>query len=104
MPKINWLLICILLCSVSSIWAQNVSFSGAVSEKNSNEPLVGANVYFNGTTLGTVTDKNSEFCIKNLKIDGAYMVITSCKKYHCLKKQVTHSGEEITSNLNFSKE
>ena len=98
MPKINWLLTCILLCSVSAIWAQNGSFTGTVSEKNSGEPLVGANVYFNGTTLGTVTDKNGRFVIKNVK-SGTYEVIVSCIGYHRVKEEITLAGPETKSEF-----
>ena len=93
MQKIKWILTCLLLCSVSVLWAQNVVFTGTVSEKDSGEPLVGANVYFNGTTLGTVTDKNGKFLIKNVK-SGTYEVNVSCIGYHRVKKQITLSGTE----------
>lgn len=93
MQKINWFLTLVFLCSVSSLWAQNVSFTGTVSEKNSGEPLIGANVYFDGTTLGTVTDKNGEFTIRNVK-PGTYEVIVSCVGYHRLKEEITLSGQE----------
>lgn len=102
MQKIKWILTCLLLCSVSVSWAQNVLFTGTVSEKDSGEPLVGANVYFNGTTLGTVTDKNGKFMIRNIK-SGTYEVNVSCIGYHRVKKQITLSGTESTFNFELEK-
>lgn len=87
MQKINWLLTCLCLCVMPSLWAQHVSFSGTVNEKKSGEPIVGANVYFNGTTLGTVTDKDGMYVIRNVK-PGNYEVIVSCVGYRRLKEEV----------------
>ena len=95
MQKINCLLTCLFLFIVPSLWAQHVSFSGTVSEKNTGEPLIGANVYFSGTTLGTVTDKNGKFIIRNVK-PGNYDVIVSCIGYHRLKKEIALS-EKMTN-------
>jgi len=102
MQKINWFLTCILLLSASTLWAQNVSFKGTVNEKNSGEPLVGANVYFNGTTLGTVTNKNGEFLIRNVK-SGTYEIIVSCIGYHRVKEQITLSGTETKFDCELEK-
>ena len=102
MQKFNWFLILILLFSASNLWAQNVSFTGTVSEKNSGQPLVGANVYFNGTTLGTVSDKNGEFLIKDVK-PGIYEVVVSCIGYHRMKEQITLSGAETKFDCELEK-
>ncbi|WP_320113255.1 TonB-dependent receptor [Draconibacterium orientale] len=102
MQKINWFLTLILLFSASNLWAQNVLFSGTVSEKNSGEPLVGASVYFNGTTLGAVTDKNGEFFIRSMK-SGTYEVVVSCVGYHRVKEQITLSGSETKFDCELEK-
>lgn len=39
---------------------------GTVTDKNSNEPLVGANVTLDGTTLGAATDQDGYFMIINI--------------------------------------
>ena len=102
MQKINWFLTCLLLCSVSALWAQSVSFSGTVSEKKSGEPLIGANVYFNGTTLGTVTNKNGEFVIRNVK-PGTYEVIVSCIGYHRVREEIILSGTKTKFDCSLEK-
>ncbi len=98
----NWFLTCILLFSASILGAQNVSLKGTVSEKSSGKPLVGANVYFNGTTLGTVTNKNGEFLIRNVK-SGTYEVIVSCIGYNRVKQQITLSGTATKFNCELEK-
>ncbi len=97
MQKINWLLTCLFLFIAPSLWAQNVSFSGTVSVKKTGEPLTGANVYFNGTTLGTVTNKDGNFIIKNVK-PGNYEVIVSCVGYHRLKEEIAVLEKETKFN------
>lgn len=51
---------CALILSAGTMWAQNLTVTGKVVDKN-NEPIVGAYVVVDGTTNGTSTD-----------IDGAY--------------------------------
>lgn len=102
MQRINWFLTLVFLWSVSSLWAQNVSFTGTVSEKNSGEPLIGVNVYFDGTTWGTVTDKNGEFIIRNVKA-GTYEVIVSNVGYHRLKEEVAISGQDTKFDCSLEK-
>ncbi len=100
MPKINWFLTCILLFSAPSLWAQNVLFSGTVSEQNSGEPIIGANVYFSGTTLGTVTNNKGEFSIRNVK-PGTYEVIISSIGYHRVKEEIAllETGMKVDYSL-----
>ena len=87
MQKINWLLTCLFLCIAPSLWAQHVSFFGKVSEKKSGEPVVGANVYFSGTTWGAVTNKDGAFVIRSVK-PGNYEVIVSCVGFRRVKEEV----------------
>jgi hypothetical protein len=42
------------------------SVSGYVVDQQTGEPLVGANLFFEGTTLGTVADINGKFAITNV--------------------------------------
>lgn len=57
------LFIILFICQVSV--AQQV-VSGAVYDAETDEPLVGVSVYFDGTTLATVTDEKGIFSIKAL--------------------------------------
>ena len=53
---------CAVVLTAGSLWAQNISVTGTVVDK-SNEPIIGAYVVVEGTTIGTSTDA-----------DGAYRI------------------------------
>ena len=100
MQKKNWLLISLCLLTTMSI-AQNVRFYGTVSEQKSTEPIFNANVYFKGTTLGTVTNSKGNFEIKNVK-PGKYQLVVSSIGYHRISRQI--SIEKDSEKLNFTLE
>ena len=102
MQKIKWFLVFIFMCSVSALWAQNVSFRGTITEKGSAEPLTGVNVYFKGTTLGTATDKNGRFIIRNVK-PGTYEVVISSMGYQRFRKKITLSEKETQFDYSLEK-
>ena len=63
----QYLYYCILLALLAafspfSLWAQNSSISGVVTDSD-NEPVVGATVAIKGTPIGTVTNIDGEFVI-----------------------------------------
>ncbi|MDR0537909.1 MAG: TonB-dependent receptor [Tannerellaceae bacterium] len=60
----------LLLCT-TSLYAQNISIQGKVTDTN-NEPLIGVSVQVKGTTIGVVTDIDGNF---TLQVPGAQSVI-----------------------------
>jgi len=79
-----------------AIAQQKFSISGTVNSNN-NQPLIGANVYLNGTTIGTATNNNGEFTIKNIK-EGNYELCVSYLGYKRYRTQI--SLDKAVSNLN----
>lgn len=69
-----FILAAFLNCSISA--AQVHSVFGTVLNAETGEPLYLANVFFNKTTIGTQTDKNGRFLIKNIP-NGMYMLVIS---------------------------
>ncbi|MBO98204.1 MAG: TonB-dependent receptor, partial [Flavobacteriales bacterium] len=60
----NLFITAIVLVATSNISAQNIK--GRVFEilkDNSKAPIVGANVFWEGTTIGTITDQNGYYSI-----------------------------------------
>ena len=55
--------VCAVILSIGSLWAQNITVKGTVTDKN-NEPVIGAGVLIKGTNNGVSTD-----------IDGQYTII-----------------------------
>ena len=70
--KLYKFLVSFLLISCISIYAQN-SISGKVFDNSSNEPLVGVEVFIQGLNIGTTTDLNGHFDLKDIK-NGTYNI------------------------------
>jgi Ca-activated chloride channel homolog len=72
----------LLLVALISFFAfpQGAVISGKVSDKETNEPLIGANVLVVGTNYGAATDTKGFFKIKNLK-PGKYDIRVSFVGY-----------------------
>lgn len=73
----KWWLIAVCICLVSSVAvASNGSISGKVTEKETGQPLAGANVYLKGTSYGSSTNLQGEYAITNVPA-GSYTLIVS---------------------------
>ena len=60
--------------------AQKGTMKGLVTDKNSSEPLVGATIYLEGTTTGTITDFDGNYVLENIT-PGTYNVRCSFISY-----------------------
>ena len=54
-------------------FSQNVNLSGFVKDASSGDPLVGANVYIVGTSLGTASNEKGFYKLPNIS-EGTYIV------------------------------
>ncbi len=81
-----------------TLFAQSFSFSGKVKAKGSNDPLIGANVYFKGTTIGTATNAEGQFNLRNVK-PGDYEVIVSYSGYHRIMEDIEIKSADIIVNF-----
>lgn len=72
MRKSFILFLTLFLCVVG--YAQKVTVSGVVIDKDLNEPLAGVNVVVKGTTVGTVTDLDGKY---TLEADGKATLVFS---------------------------
>ena len=71
--KVLLLLIPLLLVCCIQVMGQDViTVSGIVRDSLSKEPLPSVSVYFDGSTIGAVTDMNGKFTLQN------------SQGYHCL--------------------
>jgi len=52
-----------LLCTVFSVYAQDVQIKGVIVSGGDNSPLPGVNVVVKGTTIGTITDFDGRFAL-----------------------------------------
>ena len=75
--RVKLTLLCLTILAGSFLQlasAQNLQLSGIVKNKSGNEPLVGATVSVEGTTVSTVTDLNGKFSVSAPK--GAFLVFS----------------------------
>lgn len=56
-----------------SIFAQNITVHGTVKDENG-EPLIGATIMVQGTSIGTVTDMDGNYTLLNVPRDGKLVV------------------------------
>ena len=81
----------VLLLFTYSFFAQN-KISGKVIDKN-NQPLFGANIFWQGTSQGTVADENGEFSIE--KVENSSSLLVSFIGFKTKKIEIINS-ESLT--------
>lgn len=67
--KVGILSLFLLSCSIS-LYAQNITVSGTVTDNAYNEPLIGVTIVVHGTSHGTVTDIDGKYTISGVPADG----------------------------------
>ncbi len=91
----HWLLP-VLLCMmmVSMVFsAESGRIAGLIEDADTGEPLVGANVYIDGTAFGAATDIDGLFIISNVP-EGSYDLTFSYIGYAEVKIKVTIKADE----------
>lgn len=96
-----YLVAIMLLISVTFANAQNAVLKGVVTQKEKQQPMPGASVYFSGTTIGTATNNKGEYQIKNVK-PGEYELVVSFSGFSRFKKKI--AIKEGNNVLNFAME
>jgi len=80
-------------------WAQEGTIRGRVLDRDTGEPLPGANVVLQGTTLGAAANLQGEYTISRVP-PGTYTLVASFVGYRRAQEQVTvRAGETITVNF-----
>lgn len=74
------------------LWAQTYSIKGIVREKNTSEPIVGANIVLKGTTLSTASDANGAFILKKVP-SGKYELTASFVGMKRVSQIIALSGD-----------
>ncbi|MEN8116242.1 MAG: TonB-dependent receptor [Bacteroidota bacterium] len=85
------------------IWAQNKGIvTGVISDAQSGETLIGANVILEGTSFGTATNIDGEFIIANVPA-GDYTLLVSYIGYDNKTTAINVvAGEKTTVNLSIA--
>ncbi len=88
---------------VSLSWAQSGSIRGVVSDANTGETIIGANVRIEGTTIGVATGLDGDFEISRVE-PGTYTIIVSFISYKTLRFEGTLVVAEKATVLNVNLE
>ena len=81
------------------IYAQNSNVSGFITDEETGEALIGANVFIVETGNGMSTDKNGYYILQNIS-PGLYTLMVSYIGYATLQKEITFGADEsIKMNL-----
>lgn len=87
----------------TSLFSQNASVRGFVYEKETGEPIIFTNVYFEGTTIGSSTDVNGHFTISNVK-PGDYTLIVTYLGFDTIREPVSvFAGQIINKRIYLEK-
>lgn len=92
------------VCSGMAL-AQNGTITGVVKDATTAEFIIGANVYIQGTTVGSATDFDGKFSIPNVK-PGTYNLVVSFITYktHVIPDVVVESGKITTVTVDLKED
>ena len=84
----------LLLLTTSFLWAQNTAeLSGKITDKATQKPLIGADIYLKELKKGTNADAQGNYYLKGIP-EGNYTVIGSYLGYQTFSKKIYLKGQE----------
>ena len=92
--KYIFLLVFMMMTSLYAFAQDDNSIKGFVYEKSNGEPVMFANVFLKGTTLGSTTDINGYFSITRIP-DGTYTIMVTSIGYDTITEVVSVKGSQI---------
>ncbi|QQS37892.1 MAG: TonB-dependent receptor [Ignavibacteriales bacterium] len=94
--NISPILLLLTLLITHSVYAQETgTISGTIVDKQNGEPLIGANILLEGTSIGAATDINGIYRITNVPV-GSYNLIASMIGY----TKMTVTNVDVTGKEN----
>lgn len=81
-------------CLFMHITHAQISISGTVISDESGEPLSGASVYLNNTTIGTTTNSQGNFTLR-VSAHGLYDIIVSFVSYEVIVHSITVADKDL---------
>lgn len=99
MKKSNWQRWWIFLSAVS-IWAQsNGTISGIIRDRDTNQPLIGANVMLEETYFGAATDNQGQYFIEHIPV-GTYRIRADMIGYQTQARANVHVSSNRQTEVN----
>ena len=98
------LLTCTFLIFFGKLYASDYTISGYVTDTKSEQSLIGANIYIEGTSLGSATDEKGYYKIASVK-EGTYTIKVSYIGYETLTDTIQlDQTSELLDGKNFTKD
>lgn len=97
MYKKWYTIVFLLICLPTFIFGRG-SIQGTVTNQQTGEPLIGANIIVSNTNYGAATDKSGEFLIQNVP-DGDYVLRASHIGYNNYNKPIRVAGNVVTLQI-----
>jgi hypothetical protein len=101
MKTIVRLFLLLLVVSFNIAFAQTGKISGKVTDFESGEPLIGANVIINGTSLGAATNVDGEYIILNVP-PNTYSITAKYIGYKDVTNNNIRVSVNVTTEVNFA--
>ena len=101
MKNYSTLLFCTFLLIATKSIAQQIH--GTVKDKN-NTPVIGANIYWQNTTIGTTSDNNGDFVLEKSNLNFPTKLVISYVGYQNDTVTVNSKDESVSITLNQSKQ
>ncbi len=101
MRKILTLTLCLILFSSVLTAATNGKISGRVYKEESGEPLVGANVVVEGTSMGSFTDENGYYVVLNVP-PGTYNLVATMVGYTRMVVEEVRVRIDLTTQVDIA--
>jgi hypothetical protein len=89
----RWLFVLALMAWNTVTHAQTIQ--GRVVDAKTNEPMPFANVFINNSTVGTTTELDGTFVLKNVRQPAVYEIIFSFVGYESYKLKVSLTQDEL---------
>lgn len=84
----------LLLLTTSSLWAQNTAeLSGKITDKATQKPLIGADIYLKELKKGANADTQGNYHLKGIP-EGNYTIIGSYLGYQTFSRKIYLKGQE----------
>ncbi|MCI0699425.1 TonB-dependent receptor [candidate division KSB1 bacterium] len=97
----TWFLFLLILLVPALLYSGTTGkIAGVVKDKETGDPLPGANVVVMGTTLGAASDLNGEYVILNVPV-GTYEVRATFIGYNTITFSNIRVSADLTTELNF---
>lgn len=94
----NWFLIAVLCILIpAAALAQNGKLAGKVTDRETGEPLIGANVMIEGSDRGAATNINGEYVILNVPIGTVTLVASYIGYQQITLRDILIKSNETTS-------